>query len=257
MELTEQVRHRWSMLPRSRQILVIAALAGGLVGYLFTGWFLIIPVIAVPVIGIPVLLSTPPNREIQMLEALDRWVRALLACLPTGKSIPDAIRSIRKQAPKIIAPQLQLLAIRLDERWPLPEAMLAFADECDSPEVDEVAAALIVAGRRGGVGVSASLEALADSVQDRLAAAREIELERDKPRIVVRQVTVIILVVVALSLFTSPEYFSSYQSGLGLIILVCLIAAYLGSLLRLRTAGVPAKRDRVLRPRVPVEEARV
>jgi Flp pilus assembly protein TadB len=245
----DRITQWWRRLPRARRLTIFIAVIAGVLVSVLTGFIAFgLAVIALG-IGIPVLLATPYNRDVVLLEALDRWVRALIACMPTGKSIPDAIRATRKQTPPILSEEVDLLTQRLDEQWTLPEALLAFAQDCDSAEVDEVAAALIVAGRRGGVGVTATLEALADAVQDRLAAAREIELERDKPRVVVRQVTGVIVVVAGLAMLFSPDYFVAYRSGIGMLILVGIVAAYLGVLLKLRSASRSRPRERILKPR--------
>jgi len=194
-----------------------------------------------------VVLSAPSNRDLAVLEALDRWVRTLGSLLPTGRSISDAIRVSVGQAPALLAPHLRLLTARLDDRWTSGQALLALADELDSPDADAVLAALSLAAERGGTGASATLVALADNIQDRLRALREIETERAKPRFVVRQVTVITLVVLSLALLFGGSFFAPYGSGLGQILLTALVFAYLGSLLLLRRLTVPRPRQRILR----------
>lgn len=57
-----------------------------------TGMSVMVVVVPLAVVGLPMLLSAPANRDIEMLEALDRWVRGLAATLPAGRSITDAIR---------------------------------------------------------------------------------------------------------------------------------------------------------------------
>jgi len=196
------------------------------------------------IIVVPFVLSDPHNREVAVLEALDRWIRGLTASLLTGRSVPDAIRSTRNQAPPVIAEAVTLLAARLDERWPLPEALAGFAEDVDHADADAVAAALIVAGQRG-TAAATTLEALADAVQDRLAAARDMENERAKPRIVVRQVTAITGVVLGLALVTSPAYFEPYRSGIGPLLAAVLVSAFVGALAKLRLSSQPAPRARI------------
>ncbi len=125
------------------------------------------------------------------MEALERWLRSLSATLATGKSITDAIRTSLRTAPPGLREPLAALIARLNNRWETDDALRRFADDLDSPDGDAVAAALILATRRGSVGASATMLALADSLQDQLRARRAIETERAKPYIVVRQVTVI------------------------------------------------------------------
>jgi len=233
------VRARWWQLG--------LAVAAGLVAAAFVGWPLLAIVVPTVAYGLPVVLSAPANRDLAVLEALDRWVRTLGSLLPTGRSITDAIRVSVRQAPALLAPHLRLLVARLDDRWNSSQALLALADDLDSPDADAVLAALSLAADRGGTGATATLAALADNVQDRLRALREIETERAKPRIVVRQVTVITLVVLSLALLFGGSFFAPYGSGLGQILLTVLVLAYLGSLLFLRRLTLPRPRQRILR----------
>ena len=211
-----------------------------------TGW----PLLAVlcPALGIavPYLLGKPVDHELELLQALDRWVRTLAAILPTGRSIGDAIRVSTRQAPDLLAEPLTLLVQRMDDRWTLPAALHAMADELDSADADAVLAALSLAAERGGTGAQATLTALADAIQDRLRALREIETERAKPRLVVRQVTVITLVVLGGALVFGGSFFEPYRTPLGQVILVVLVAGYLGSLLALRRMALPRPRQRIL-----------
>lgn len=212
-----------------------------------TGMTVMVVVVPIAVVGLPILLSAPPNRDIEMLEALDRWVRGLAATIPTGRSITDAIRVSVRNAPALLAGPLALMVARLDERWTATEALRAMADELDSADADAVLAALALAAERGGTGATATLHALADSIQDRLKAQREIETERAKPRIVVRQVTVVTVVVLTAALLFGREFFAPYGTPVGQVILVSLLALYVASLLMLRRMTMPRRRDRILR----------
>jgi Flp pilus assembly protein TadB len=226
-------------------LFAVAAL-GGVAAYLLTGWLVLVILIPVVLLALPLLLADPPQRQIELLAALDRWIRSLIASLQSGKSIPEAIKSTYSQAPEIIAEQVELLAMRLSERWTLPEALSAFAEDCADADVDAVAAALIVAGQRGGLGAGASLNAIADSIQERLAVSREIAAERAKPRVVSRQVCLITLSVVAFSALTSPGYFAAYNTPIGSVILLVLVLTYLGALFKLRSCAATPPRARIL-----------
>ena len=102
------------------------------------------------------------------------------------------------------------------------------ADDLDAPDADAVLAALPLAAERGGTGATATLNALADSIQDRLKAQREIETERAKPRIVVRQVTIVTVSVLALALMFGRDFFAPYGTPVGQVILLSLLAAVRG-----------------------------
>ncbi len=241
------VDSRTALAVRRRWWQVALALAAGIVAAAAVGWPLLAALVPVVAFGLPMVLAAPSNRDLAVLEALDRWVRTLGSLLPTGRSIGDAIRVSVGQAPALLAPQLRLLTARLDDRWTTGQALLHLADELDSPDADAVLAALSLAAERGGTGATATLAALADNIQDRLRALREIETERAKPRIVVRQVTVITLVVLGLALLFGGSFFAPYASPLGQLLLAMLVFAYLGALLFLRRLTLPRPRQRILR----------
>lgn len=235
------------MLTNGQGRWLLLGVGAGVVAFALTGWLVLLGAVPVMVVAGRALLATPPNREIALLEALDRWVRALAATMPTGLSVVDALRSTRRQTPALLGPSLDLALRRLDERWTTREALLQMADELASPQTDAVIAALILAAERGGTGATATLNGLADSIQGRLAAAREIETERAKPRIVVRQVTVIMLAVLGVALVVGRGFFAPYGTPLGQVLLAGLLAAYLGSLAMLRRLTTPRRSERILR----------
>ncbi len=218
----------------------------GVVLAVITGLPLFVLLGPVAAVGLPILLSAPANREIDILQALDRWVRTMTATLTTGRSITDAIRWSVRQAPALLGEPLQLLVLRLDDRWSPRQALHAFADDLDSADADAVIAALALAAERGGTGATATLTALADSIQDRLRAAREVEAERAKPRQVVRQVTMITATVLCAAFVFGREFFAPYGTSLGQVILAALLGTYVASLVVLRRLTLPRRRDRIL-----------
>ena len=239
-------RRWWNRRPPAERRLWMIGLAGGAVAFVLTRW--VVALVAVPTVVavIPGLLRTPPTTELMVLEALDRWIRLLTGSLPTGKSIPDAIRSTARQVPERLAGPVGLLVARLNDRWRAGDALRAFADDLATADSDAVVAALILATDRGGRGATATLHELAESIQDRIRALREIEAEREKPRIVVRQVTGITVVVIAAVAIINPGYFGALASPLGqLIVLGCLVVE-LGSLALLRRRASPPPRERLL-----------
>ncbi len=230
-----------------RLALAAGWLVAGLIAASLTRWPLLMAVVPGLGIGLPLLLGKSSNRELELLQALDRWVRTMAAILPTGRAIGDAIRVSARQAPAVLAAPLSLLVDRLDDRWTVPQALYGMADELDSPDADAVLASLALAAQRGGTGAQATLSSLADAIQERLKALREIEAERAKPRIVVRQVTIITLTVLAGALLFGGTFFEPYRTPVGQMILTVLIAAYVGSLLFLRRLTLPRPRQRILR----------
>ena len=118
-------------------ILLLSMIIGGTVAML-TGWLILIVVLPLLALGLPYLLTLPKPRDIELLEALDRWVRSLSATLATGKSITDAIRISRRTAPPVLADEINLLVARLNNRWETRNALMRFADTIDSADADGV-----------------------------------------------------------------------------------------------------------------------
>ena len=234
--------------PRGRRrdvILLVSVLVGFLVAAL-TGWVIAIVLAPVIAVGLPYLLVVPKQRDVELLEALDRWVRALSATLATGKSITDAIRISRRTAPPLLADEIGVLVARLNNRWETRDALMRFADAIDSPDADGVVAALILAANRGANGASVTLQALADSIQAQLKGRRTIEVERAKPYVVVRQVTVITMITLIGVFVMSPSFFDPYRTPLGQGLLSVLLIMYFGSLLLMRRKAHQRKRPRIL-----------
>ena len=251
---TESIQQWWARVTRRPQgsrgrqrdlILLLSMIIGCLFATL-TGWLILIAVLPLLALGLPYLLILPRPRDIQLLEALDRWVRSLAVTLGTGKSITDAIRISRRTAPPLLADEINLLVTRLNNRWETRDALMRFADAIDSPEVDGVIAALILASSRGANGASVTLQALADSIQAQLKGRRVIEVERSKPYVVVRQVTVISLSTLVLVFLLSPNFFAPYRTPLGQTLLSALLIIYLASLLLMRRKAHQPDRPRIL-----------
>lgn len=250
----ETLAARWARLSRRppgragtrRDLILVGSLVTGLVVAALSGWAMVIVVSPLLALGLPYLLVLPKARDVELLEALDRWVRALVASMSTGRSVTDAIRVSRRTAPPVLAAEVGRLVDRLNNRWDSQEALRGFADALDSPDADGVVAALMLAARRGANGASQTLAALADSIQDQLKGRRQIETERAKPYVVVRQVTIISLVTLAGMFVLSPGFFAGYATPLGQLILSVLVVAYLGSLILLRRRAQQPPRERLL-----------
>jgi Flp pilus assembly protein TadB len=251
---TESVAELWARVSRRptgsrgrrRDVILLLSLITGCTAAMLTGWLILIVVLPLLALGLPYLLILPKPRDIELLEALDRWVRSLAATLAIGKSITDAIRISRRTAPPLLADEINLLVTRLNNRWETRDALMRFADAIDSPDADGVVAALILASSRGANGASVTLQALADSIQTQLKGRRAIEVERSKPYVVVRQVTVISLSTLALVFAFSPSFFAPYRTPLGQVLLSVLLIIYIASLLLMRRKARQPDRPRLL-----------
>lgn len=229
---------------RRTRLLLVAGAALGLVGWLITGWVLVLVIAPIAVIGLPILLSAPPAAtQIARLEAMEEWTRSLSGVLTVGIGLEQALVATLRSTPAPIADEVQRLVTRLRARWETENALRAFADELDDATGDLIAANLILGARRRGAGLASVLEGLAESVGDDVRARRQVEADRAKPRATARWVTVIsasVLVVLALS----GTYVEPYRTPVGQVLLVLLLSAYVATLIWMRrmAAGKPLPR---------------
>lgn len=236
----------FSRLPRRSRVHGLTGLGVGAVGYLVTGWAVLIFIVPILAVVVPALLADPPRRDVDVMRALERWVRLVSGSASTGKSVIDAIRATRRQAPALLVEPLTRMVARLDSRWDTRASLQGLADDLDSADADQVIAAIMMASERGGTGATSTLDALAASLQERIRAARGVQAERAKPRVVVRQVSIIIAVVLAGALALGREYLAPYRTGVGQVLLCCYAGLYLVGLVALSQRSKPRRRARIL-----------
>ncbi|WP_457255903.1 type II secretion system F family protein [Pedococcus sp. P5_B7] len=235
---------RLAGLDRRTRLLLAAGAAVGVVVALLTGWIIAIPLVPAAAAGVPVLLSVPPSaNKIDRLEAMEEWTRSLAGILTAGVGLEQALVSTLRSTPEAIRPEVTRLASRLRARWATEDALRAFADELDDATGDLIAGNLILAARRRGAGVASVLEALAESTAADVAARREIESDRAKPRSTARWVTLITISVLGVLALTG-DYVRPYGTPIGQLLLVLLLGLYVATLLWMRTmsTGKPLPR---------------
>lgn len=142
----------FSRLSRRSRVHGLTGLGVGAVGYLVTGWAVLILIVPILAVVVPALLADPPRRDLDVMRALERWVRLVSGSASTGKSVIDAIRATRRQAPALLVEPLTRMVARLDSRWDTRAALQGLADDLDSADADQVIAAIMMASERGGDG---------------------------------------------------------------------------------------------------------
>lgn len=226
---------RFSRIQRRTKILLAVGLAAGVVVAAVTGWLVAIIILPAAVAGLPTLLSPPPTAaKIDKLEALQEWTRALAGVLTVGVGLEQAMIATLKSTPDAIRPEVTTLVNRLRARIGTEQALRAFADDLNDTTGDLVAANLILGSRRRGAGLASVLQALAESVSEDVKARRAIEADRAKPRSTARWVTIITVTVLGVLALTG-DYVAPYNTPLGGLILVSLLAVYVALLLWLRS----------------------
>ena len=236
---------------RQTRMLLFGGLAAGIVAFLVTGWVLALVIVPVAFVGLPILLSSSSAAQrIERLEAMEEWTRSLSGVLTVGVGLEQALVATLRSTPAAIAPEVTRLVARLRARWVTEDALRAFADELDDATGDLLAANLILGSRRRGAGLASVLEGLAESVAADVRARRQVEADRAKPRATARWVTLISVGVLVI-LAVSGTYVEPYQSPLGQVILVALLAMYVATLVWMKRMAIGREMPRFLDP-VPV-----
>jgi Flp pilus assembly protein TadB len=168
------------------------------------------------------------------LEGLAMWTESLRDTIAGAVSLEQAIpSSLRAAAPSIHVP-LARLVDRLHTRMPMPEALGRFADDLDDPSADMIIAALVINSRLRGPGLRDLLSALASSVREELDMRMKINADRRSTR---RSVQIVVLVSVGLALLLAifnRGYVHPYNTPLGEVILIIVVALYAAAFLWLR-----------------------
>jgi len=232
---------------RRRQLIALGGLAGGIVLFAISGWILTLVAVPAAAIGVPILLgrgAEPAN--IDRLEAIETWTRSLSGLIVAGTSLEQAIVVSLDSTPQPIRDQVSRLVARINARWPIEEALQAFADDLADPTGDLVVAHLKLSATERGPGLANALEDLAADVFDEVRARRQIEADRAKPRQNVRLITFITLGVLLLIPFAGNQFFAAYKTPVGQLILAVWLVIYTGVLVWLSQFGAGKPTPRIL-----------
>lgn len=233
--------------PRARtrhRVVLAAAAVLGLVLWITTGWLVAVLLLPAAAIVLPRLLSPAASgTDVARLAALEQWVRGLAGLLVAGAGIEQAIHASLQAAPPAIQGPVAALSARLRAQVPTERALRAFADDIDDATGDLVASALILGTRRREGGLAAVLEDFAGSVADEVRMRQAVEADRAKPRNTARWVTAISIAVIT-TLFLFTDYMDPYRGGIGQLVLIVLLSAFIASLAWMRklSAGTPTPR---------------
>lgn len=236
--------------PQRKQLQLIAiGLVIGLLLWILTGY--IAAVIAAPILALLAPQLIPRSTEkstIARLTAMEEWTRSLVGLLGATASIEQAIIASRSSAPKALKEEIGMLAARLQSGIPIEQALTQFGDDLDDTTGDLLTGSLVLGTRRRGAGLARLLEGTAETIADDVAARRQIEADRAKPRANARFITVIAVVVIAVEFLFNPAYVEPYRTALGQIILIALVALSLAALWWMNIVARDPKGQRLLRP---------
>lgn len=223
-----------------RRAFAFAAIAGGLLAWLVTGW--LIGVLVIPAVAaiFPYLLrGSGEKRRIARLAAMEEWVRSLSGLLEVGSGLEQALTTSARSAPPLLAAEVERLAARLNSGVRTADALRAFGRDLDDATGDYIVAALLLASKRRGSGLVDVLEGIAASVSDQVRNRREIESEMARPQSSIRLITIIAAGSLTLLVFLG-DHMAAYGTPVGQAILGALLTAYFACLVWMRkTVATP------------------
>lgn len=243
-DLPEKWQNRW------RHLVLTAAIVT-LVVWAWTGWPVHGLLAGAAVLGFPFILNpgTAAVHRIERLEALGQWLNHLAGVHTAGISLPQTIRASAKNAPAPIAANVRALSERLRSGMEAHTAFAHFADELADGVSDHVVLLFQSHAVYKGPGLSDALEALAVTIHQQAADARDIEADRAKVRKSSRMVSVVISLVVV-GCMLNEGWSGWYQSPAGQLVLAVLGAMFAWTLSWLRRIA-RTKPDPASWPRCP------
>ncbi|MFF8610944.1 type II secretion system F family protein [Streptomyces sp. NPDC015346] len=240
-ELPEAWQRRWRHLVTTAGIVALVVWA-------WTGWPVHGLLAGSAVLGLPYVLTphAAATQRIERLEALGQWLNHLAGVHQAGISLTQTIRASAKAAPAPIALNVRALADRL-RSGEAHDAFALFADELADGVSDHVVLLFQSHAVYKGPGLSAALEALAVTIHQQAADARDIEADRAKVRKSSRMVSAVICFVVV-GCMLNDAWSGWYQSPLGQIVLAGLGGLFAYTLRWLRKIARTAPDPRLIDP---------
>lgn len=227
-ELPEKWQARWRYLVTIAGIVTLSVWA-------YTGWPIHGLLAGAAVLGLPFVLNpgTSAQARIERLEALGQWLNHLAGVHTAGIGLPATIRASAKNAPAPIAANVRALSERLRSGMEAHEAFDLFADEMADGVFDHVVLLFQSHAVYKGPGLADALEALAVTIHQQAADARDVGADRAKVRKSARLVSVVICIVV-LGCMLNEAWSAWYQTPAGQIVLAILGGGFAWTLMMLR-----------------------
>lgn len=250
-EVTDQApRPRVRSLQQQRRITVMAvATAVGALLWLLSGYVVALPAVPVLVLLLPAILPRSSDKApIERLTALEEWTRSLSAVLGAQASLEQAIIASRASVADPIKREVGRLVARLHAGVPIDTALEGFADDLGDPTGDVLAGSLLLGSYRRGPGLARVLDGAAEMISDDVAARRQIEADRAKPRANARFISLVSIAVLVGMFLVNPQYVEPYKTPLGQVIFLALAAAFFGCLWWMNSTARAPKALRILRP---------
>lgn len=196
------------------------AIAGGIAGFVLTGW----PVVAVgaAVLGglTPTLISRSRSEKerLKMLEALSGVSARLRDSIRSGIGLQDSLVQAASRAPSVIAQDLNRLVI--DMRVSGPQAAgESFAERVGHPSAQLLGSALSLSERLGARNTSELLDALEEATRAQAGTLREAHARQTRNRMSARVVAAMPLLLLLAIRHSNPAYLEPFDAPMGQVVL--------------------------------------
>ncbi len=201
-------------------------LAGGLAGWLLTGWPVAVLVGAVGGAFVPrsIRAHAEARRRAERSEAIAAVAAGLRDAVRGGLGITEAIGGQARWGPPALRGELGRLAAETTMLG-LPEALARFAGRLGDPLADLLAATLALNARLGGRNVAGVLDALAVAVRAEAQTLREACARQAQQRLTARIVAAAPLLILLAIRRANPAYLAPFAtpSGQGVLALAALL----------------------------------
>ncbi|QGK70294.1 pilus assembly protein TadB [Allosaccharopolyspora coralli] len=224
-------RRRTQVVLSGRWRTVALALAAACAAWWATGWPVAGVAATAGVVWLPVLLApSAPRESIALGEALTSWTRRVADLLASGAGgLDHALARSAATAPEPLTEPVRRLA-ETSRAVGAHRALTEFADDLADPWVDELVLALLLRLRTGGRGLADLLHAHATSLSAAVAARREVEADRAKPRTTVRCLVGLTLAMITGLMLFAHDFLTPFNSPSGQVALAGIFALMAASL---------------------------
>ncbi len=238
-----------------RRRVALCVVVGVLVGVV-TRWPVAAALAAAGAWVLPAIIGPDRDhaRRVARIEAIATWTEALRDNLSAAAGLEQAITASAIESPEPIREEVTRLAMRLQRRWRLPQALRAFADELADPTADLVVAGLVMAARGSGGQLGDVLGELAASARAKVASRQRVAAARKRNRTSARVIVGATLSMAGFLVVLNRGYLAPFDTPTGQLVLLaaggCFACAFawLSRLMRDRDtarilAGVAAPAD--------------
>ncbi|WAE71762.1 type II secretion protein F [Streptomonospora nanhaiensis] len=235
---------------RQRPLRLVAAIVGGLLVWILTGWPVAGVLVAAGCWWGPAVLGPDRGHQEQVdgIEAVAAWTEMLRDLMAGAAGLHQAVAATVPIAPEPVREPVARLADRLRAGGSTQDALRVFADEVDNPTADLVTAALSTAATRHATDLGTLLGTLAEASREQAAMLVRVAASRARLRTSTRIIVGTTVGMAAFLLVINGEYMEPFDGFLGQVVLAGIGALWAGALVWLSRMSRFDLGPRVLAP---------